>query len=387
MTGQRRITPDEALCRMEAEIRICHGRKGNGVNSNNEIRMKKEFQIGSRMVGEGHPCFCVAEMSGNHLKDYGRAVEIIHAAKEAGADAVKLQTYTADSLSVDSDKEWFMNRGGLWDGMTEYQLYQEASTPWEWQPRLQEVAKSLGMECFSSPFDFASVDFMKECDMPAYKIASYEINDLPLIRRAAQMHKPMIFATGVAHREDIERAFAVCREAGNDEVMLLKCVSAYPTPYEEINLRMIPTLAAAYDCPVGLSDHSMGSVVPVAAAALGIKMVEKHLTLRRADGGPDGAFSMEPEEFKEMVDQIRIVEQALGVPEYGLTEKQEKEHGGSRSLFAVQDIRAGERLTPDNVRSIRPHNGLHTMHYEEVLGKTAVCDIEKGTPLKWELME
>lgn len=348
--------------------------------------MKKEFRIGNKMVGGDHPCFCVAEMSGNHLKDYGRAVEIIYAAKEAGADAVKLQTYTADSLSLNCDNEYFQIHGGLWDGMTEYKLYEEASTPWEWQPKLQEIAGQLGMECFSSPFDFASVDFMQECNMPAVKIASYEINDIPLIRRAAKLHRPMIFATGVAYDSDIERALRVCREEGNDEVMLLKCVSAYPTPYEEINLRMIPALAKTYDCPVGLSDHSMGSVVPVGAAVLGIKMVEKHLTLRRADGGPDGAFSMEPEEFKEMVNNIRIIEKALGKSEYRLTETQEKEHNGSRSLFAVKDIKAGEKLTPDNVRSIRPHNGLHTMYYEEIMGKTAACDISSGTPLTWEFL-
>lgn len=347
--------------------------------------MKKEFRIGNRVIGESHPCFCVAEMSGNHLKDFNRAVEIIHAAKEAGADAIKLQTYTADSLSIDCDNEYFQIHGGLWDGMTEYKLYQEASTPWDWQPRLQEVAAKLGLECFSSPFDFASVDFMEECRMPAYKVASYEINDIPLIRKIAALHKPVIFATGVAHLEDIDRALQVCKEEGNEEVMLLKCVSAYPTPYEEINLAMIPTLAKRYDCLVGLSDHSMGSVVPVGATALGIKMVEKHLTLRRADGGPDGAFSMEPEEFKEMVDTIRILEKAIGVSEYGLTEKQEKERSGSRSLFVVKDIKAGEKLTPENVRSIRPGHGLHTMYYEEVLGKTAVRDIAMGTPLAWEM--
>ena len=348
--------------------------------------MKKEFKIGSRTIGNNSPCFCVAEMSGNHLKDYNRAVEIIHAAKEAGADAIKLQTYTADSLSIDCDNEYFQIHGGLWDGMTEYKLYQEASTPWEWQPKLKEVAERLGLECFSSPFDFASVDFMTQLNMPAYKIASYEINDIPLIRKVAKLHKPVIFATGVAHAEDIERALQVCREEGNEEIMLLKCVSAYPTPYEEINLNMIPTLAKTYDCLVGLSDHSMGSVVPVGAVPLGVKMVEKHLTLRRADGGPDGAFSMEPEEFKEMVDHIRILEKALGQAKYELTEKQEKERSGSRSLFVVKDIKAGEKITPENVRSIRPNAGLHTMYYEEVLGKTAVCDIAMGTPLSWELI-
>ncbi len=349
--------------------------------------MKKSFKIGEKNVGEGCPVMCVAEMSGNHLKDYGRAVEIVHAAKEAGADAVKLQTYTADSLSIDCDNEYFQIHGGLWDGMTEYKLYQEASTPWEWQPKLKELAESLGMECFSSPFDGAAVDFMRECGMPAYKVASYEINDIPLIEKIAAQHKPVIFATGVAHIEDIDRALAVCKAEGNEEIFLLKCVSAYPTPYEDINLAMIPTLAEKYHCPVGLSDHSMGSVVPVAAAALGIKMVEKHLTLKRADGGPDAAFSMEPWEFKEMVDQIRIVEKALGKSTYELTENQEKERKGSRSLFAVKDIKAGERLTCDNVRSVRGGYGLHTMYYKEVLGKTAACDIAKGIPLSWELLQ
>lgn len=349
--------------------------------------MKKELKIGKHNIGKNEPVFCVAEMSGNHLHDYKRAEEIIYVAKEAGADAVKLQTYTADSLSIDCDNEYFQIHGGLWDGMTEYKLYEEAATPWEWQPRLKELAESLGMECFSSPFDFASVEFMRSCDMPAYKVASYEINDIPLIRKIAAQHKPVIFATGIAYPEDIERALHVCREEGNEEVMLLKCVSAYPTPYEEINLAMIPTLAEEYDCLAGLSDHSMGSVVPVGAVALGARMVEKHLTLRRADGGPDGAFSMEPEEFKEMVDNIRIVEKALGVSSYALTEKQKKERDGSRSLFVVENVKAGEKLTPQNVRSIRPGYGMHTMYYEEVLGKTARLDIARGTPLTWELFD
>ncbi len=348
-----------------------------------EVSMKKEFKIGKRTIGDNHPVFCVAEMSGNHLKDYGRAVEIIHAAKEAGADAVKLQTYTADSLSLNCDNEYFQIHGGLWDGMTEYKLYEEASTPWEWQPKLKELAESLGMECFSSPFDAASVEFMKDCGMPAYKVASYEINDIPLIRKIAALHKPVILATGIAYLEDIERAMRICREEGNEEVMLLKCVSAYPTPYEDINLAMIPTLAKTFDCLTGLSDHSMGSAVAAGAVPLGIRMVEKHLTLRRADGGPDGAFSMDPEEFKQMVEHIRIVEKALGSSSYALTEKQEKERSGSRSLFVVKDIRAGEKLTPENIRSIRPGYGLHTMYYEEVLGKTARRDIARGTPLTW----
>lgn len=349
--------------------------------------MNKKFKIGSRMVGEGCPVFIIAEMSANHLQDYDRALAILHAAKEAGADAIKLQTYTADTITLDSNREEFRITGGtIWDGTTLHKLYQEAYTPWEWQPKLMEEAKKLGMECFSSPFDFTAVDFMEEMDMPAYKIASYEINDIPLIRKAAKLHKPMIFATGIAHLEDIERAIAVCKEEGNEDIILLKCVSSYPTPYEDVNLRVIPTLASAFDCLTGLSDHTMGSAVPSGAVALGACMVEKHLTLRRSDGGPDGAFSMEPAEFKEMVDNIRILEKAMGSSSYKLTPAQEFEREGSRSLYVVKDMEAGEAFTPENVRSIRPAAGLHTMYYEEILGRKASAKLQKGMPLSWDLI-
>lgn len=350
--------------------------------------MKKEIYIGDRRIGAGSPTFIVAEMSANHLQDYDRAVRIIHAAKEAGADAIKLQTYTADTITIDSDAEPFQNRvGSLWDGTTLHQLYQEAYTPWEWHPKLMEEAKKLGLICFSSPFDFSAVDFMEELNMPAFKIASYEINDIPLIRRAARLQKPMIFATGIATLEDIERALSVCQEEGNENVVLLKCVSAYPTPYEDVNLRVIPTLESAFDCIMGLSDHTMGSAVATGAIALGAKMVEKHLTLSRADGGPDGAFSMEPAEFKEMVDNIRILEKALGSPAYRLSETQKLEHNDSRSLFVVEDVKEGEPFTARNVRSIRPGCGMHTMYYEEILGRKASCAIRKGTPLSWNLVK
>jgi len=350
--------------------------------------MNKNFKIGQRCISETSPTFIVAEISANHNQDYSRAVEIIHAAKEAGADAVKLQTYTADTITIDCDDECFqINEGTIWDGTTLYKLYQEAYTPWEWQPRLMEEANKLGLECFSSPFDFTSVDFLEEMKVPAYKIASYEINDIPLIRKIARLHKPMIFATGIAYPEDIKRALSVCREEGNEDVILLKCVSSYPTPYEAVNLRVIPTLAKTYDCLAGISDHTMGSIVSAGAIPLGAKMVEKHMTLRRADGGPDSAFSMEPEEFKKMVDEIRILEKALGSSEYVLTDTQKLEHEGSRSLFVVKDIAPGEILTPDNIRSIRPGNGLHTMYYEEILGKKAKDFLRKGTPLAWELID
>ena len=350
--------------------------------------MNKSFQIGNKMIGEGAPALIVAEISANHNQDYNRALEIVHAAKEAGADAVKLQTYTADTITIDCDDECFqINEGTIWDGTTLYKLYQEAYTPWEWQPKLMEEANKLGMECFSSPFDFTSVDFLEQMKVPAYKIASYEINDIPLIRKIARLHKPMIFATGIAYPEDIERALSVCKEEGNEDIVLLKCVSSYPTPYEAVNLRVIPTLAKTYDCIAGISDHTMGTIVSAGAIPLGAKMVEKHLTLRRADGGPDSAFSMEPEEFKQMVSEIRILEKALGSSEYVLTDTQKLEHEGSRSLFVVKDIQEGEILTPENIRSIRPGNGLHTKYYEQVLGRKAKHFLKKGTPLAWELID
>lgn len=350
--------------------------------------MNKTFKIGKKTVGIDAPAFIVAEMSANHNQDYHRALEIIHAAREAGADAIKLQTYTADSITLDCEDECFqINEGTIWDGTTLYRLYQEAYTPWEWQPRLKEEAEKIGLECFSSPFDFTSVDFLEDMNVPAYKIASYEINDIPLIRKIAKLHKPMIFATGIAYPEDIERALLVCKEEGNEDVMLLKCVSSYPTPYEAVNLRVIPSLARTYDCLTGISDHTMGTIVSAGAIPLGAKMVEKHLTLRRSDKGPDSAFSMEPSEFKQMVEEIRILEKALGSSEYVLTDTQKIEHQGSRSLFVVKDIEQGELLTPENIRSIRPGNGLHTMYYEEVLGKRAVRHLKKGTPLAWELIE
>lgn len=347
--------------------------------------MKKKIKIGNRYVGEGERTFLVAEVSANHLQDYGRAEAIIRAAKEAGADAVKLQTYTPDTITLDCDNDYFqITQGTIWDGTTLHKLYEEAYTPWEWQPKLMELANGLGMECFSSPFDATAVDFMREMDMPAYKVASFEINDIPLIRRIARIGKPIIFATGIAYLEDIERALAVCKEEGNEQVILLKCTSTYPSPYEDMNLKVIPHMAETFDCLAGLSDHSMGTAVAVASVALGAKMVEKHLTLSRADGGPDAAFSMEPEEFRKMAEEIRIVEKALGRVTYELTEKQKKSREDGRSLFVVEDIGKGEIFTEENVRSIRPAFGMHTMYYDEVIGKKARVDIAKGTPLDWK---
>lgn len=348
--------------------------------------MKKRIQIGDKWLGEGERTYIVAEMSANHLQDYDRAEAIVRAAAEAGADAVKLQTYTPDTISLDCDNDYFIrvNQGTIWEGISEYKLYQEAYTPWDWQPKLKAYAEGLGLACFSSPFDGTAVDFMREMDMPAYKIASFEINDIPLIRKIARIGKPVIIATGVAYLADIEQAEAACREEGNEQVILLKCTSAYPTPYEDMNISVIPHMAETFDCLTGLSDHSMGSTVAVAAAALGARMVEKHLTLSRADGGPDGPFSMEPAEFARMVEEIRIVEKAVGKVTYELTDSQKRNREDMRSLFVVQDIRAGEVFTAENVRSIRPGFGLAPIHYEDVLGQRAKTDIEKGTPLAWK---
>ena len=350
--------------------------------------MRKEIEIAGRKIGEGHPCFIIAEMSANHNMDFDRAVEIMKAAKDAGADAIKIQTYTADTITIDSDKSWFqITQGTLWDGMTLHKLYETAYTPWEWQPKLKKIAEEMGLIFFSSPFDHSSVDFLEEMDVPCYKIASFELNDIPMIRKIARLGKPIIMATGIAYEKDIRLALDTCLEEGNDQVILLKCTSAYPAPYDAVNLKMIPALAENYDCITGLSDHTMGSPVSIGAIAMGAHVIEKHMTLRRADGGADSAFSMEPEEFKEMCQGIRIMEQAIGQETYELSEKQFREREHSRSLFVVKDIKTGEVFTPENMRSIRPGYGLHTKYFEDILGKKATMDLEKGTPMSFAYVE
>lgn len=349
--------------------------------------MDKTIKIGDKRIGPDSPAFIVAEMSGNHNMDFDRAVEILKAAREAGADAVKIQTYTADTITLDCDAPCFqITQGTLWDGITLHRLYQTAYTPWEWQPRLKEIAEDMGLVLFSSPFDFSSVDFLEEMDVPAYKIASFEITDIPLIRKVARLGKPVILATGIARLADIELAVQTCREEGNHQVILLKCCSAYPTPYEDVNLRTIPHMAEAFDCLTGLSDHTMGTAVATGAVALGARMVEKHMTLRRSDGGPDAAFSMEPQEFREMVDNIRILEKALGKVSYDLSDKQVREREHSRSLFVARDMKAGEVFTPENLRSVRPADGLHTRYYEQLLGRRITRDAGLGTPMSWDLV-
>lgn len=344
------------------------------------------MKIAEHEIGCNAPVYIVAEMSANHNMDVSRAKAIIDAAKESGADAVKIQTYTADTITIDCDTPEFQ-APGLWRGETLYQLYQKAYTPWEWHEELRDYAQKIGIALFSSPFDLSAVDFLEKLDMPAYKVASFEINDIPLLKRIAQTGKPIIISTGIAQMSDIDLALRTCREAGNDQIILLKCLSEYPASFEHMNLRTISNMAETFGVPVGLSDHSLGSEVAVASVALGAKMVEKHLTLRRADGGEDSAFSMEPQEFAQMVRQIRNVEKALGKVTYQLDEKRKKARECSRSLYVTEDIKKGEIFTQKNMRSIRPGFGLHTMYWEDILGRQAACDLKKGTPMSWDYVK
>ncbi len=350
--------------------------------------MDKCIKIGNKKIGEDNPAFIIAEMSANHHQNFDKAVEIIKRAKEAGADAVKLQTYTPDTITLDCDNEYFkIKQGTIWDGTTLYKLYKEAYTPWDWQPKLKEAAEKEGLICFSSPFDNTAVDFLEDMNVPAYKIASFEITDIPLIEYIASKGKPIIMSTGIATLSDIEQALNACKRIGNTKVALLKCTSAYPSPMEEINLKTIPNMAETFKTVVGLSDHTLGAHVSVTSIALGAKIIEKHFTLRRSEGGPDAAFSMEPEEFKKMVKDIRDIEKALGTITYELTEKQIRSREHSRSLFVVNDIKKGEIFTYDNVKSIRPAFGLATKYFSDIIEKKAAEDIKKGTPMQWKYVE
>jgi pseudaminic acid synthase len=346
-----------------------------------------EIKINRRSIGAGQPAYIIAELSANHNGDYDRAVQIIRAAKDAGADAIKLQTYTADTITIASDRPEFRVSGGtLWDGRTLHDLYAEAFTPWEWQPKLKKLAEELGMDCFSSAFDPTAVDFLESIGVPAHKIASCELVDIPLIRKMARTGKPLIISTGMATAQEIEEALQSARDTGATQIALLKCTSAYPAPPEEMNLRTIPEMARRFRVPVGLSDHTRGIAAPVAAVALGACIIEKHLTISRSDPGPDSAFSLEPYEFKAMVDAVRVAEKALGEVLFDVSPKEQANRAYRRSLFVVDDLKPGEPFTRHNVRSIRPGNGLHPRHLEEIIGKTAAQDIKRGTPLSWELV-
>jgi pseudaminic acid synthase len=350
--------------------------------------MTAPFTIAGRAIGPGMPTYIIAELSANHGQHYEAAVRIVEAAAAAGADAVKLQTYRPDTITIQSDAEPFRNtKGGLWEGKTLYDLYQEAYMPWEWTPNLMALCAELGMDCFSSPFDFTAVDFLAGLGVPAFKVASFELVDIPLIKRMAAIGKPMIMSTGMANADEIDEAIAAARAGGATELALLKCTSAYPSPPEAVNLRTIPAMVERWGLPVGLSDHTSGEMVPVAAVALGACIVEKHITFSRSDPTADAAFSLEPDMFKAMVDAVRLTERAMGVARFEPDPKEMASRTFRRSLFVVEDIRAGEELTERNVRSIRPANGLHTRHYEEVLGRRAARDIARATPLSWDLVE
>lgn len=341
-----------------------------------------KFKIGKREIGGNNPVFIIAELSANHSQKFDIAVKSIKAMKKAGADAVKLQTYTADTLTIDSNKSYFkIKQDTIWDGKTLYKLYQEAYTPWGWQPKLKKIAEDLGLIFFSSPFDNSSVDFLEKMKVPAYKVASFEITDVNLIEYMAKKGKPMIISTGIAKEEDIKDAITACKKAKNNQIALLKCTSSYPAPYEEMNLKTIPDMAKKFGVMVGISDHSMGQEVPIAATALGAKIIEKHFILNRKIGGPDSTFSMEPAEFKNMVENIRNTEMALGKITYELSSKAQKSREHARSLFIIKDIKKGEKFTEQNIRSIRPGYGLAPKYLKKFIGKKSSCDIIKGTPL------
>ncbi len=347
-----------------------------------------EIKIDDRHIGDKNPVFVIAEISANHLQNFDLAVDTIKAIKESGADAVKLQTYTPDTITIDCDNEFFqIEHGTLWDGKTLYNLYKEAYTPWEWQPELKKIAEELGLICFSSPFDTTAVDFLENMKVTAYKIASFEITDIPLIEYVASKGKPVIISTGIATLSDIEKAINACKRMGNTQIALLKCTSAYPAPLEELNLNTIPNIKDTFKTVVGLSDHTLGISAAIASVALGAKIIEKHFILNRNMGGPDAAFSLEPQEFKAMVKSVRETEKALGEVSYELTEKAKKSRDFSRSLFIVEDVKTGDIFTEKNIKSIRPGFGLHTKFLSEILKKKARKDIRKGTPLSWDCVE
>lgn len=351
------------------------------------LNMPAQITVGKRTIGAGNPVYVIAEISANHHQNFDLAVEIIRSAKAAGADAVKLQTYTPNTMTIASDRREFRIGGGtIWDGRNLYELYDEAYTPWDWQPKLKRVANDLGLDLFSTPFDASAVEFLEKMDVPAHKLASFELVDLPLIRIMARTGKPLIMSTGMASADEIEEAVRTARENGAKQIALLKCTSAYPAAPEEMNLRTIPELSFRFGVPAGLSDHTMGVAVPIAAVALGACIIEKHITLSRAVSGPDSAFSLEPQEFKSMVDAVRVAEKALGQVHFGVSDREANSRAFRRSLFVVENLKRGELFTPENVRAIRPGHGLHTRHLQEVLGREAACDIERGTPLNWALV-
>jgi pseudaminic acid synthase len=347
-----------------------------------------KITIANRVIGPGYPCFIIAEMSANHLQNFDLAVKIIKEAKRCGADAIKLQTFTPDTITIDSNEKYFtINQGTAWDGRTLYDLYQEAYSPWEWQPELKEIAEKEGLICFSTPYDRTAVDFLENMNVPAYKVASFEILDTPLIEYIALKGKPVIISTGIASLAEIAEAVMVCRRAGNDQIILLKCTSAYPAPVDEINLKTIANLSETFNVLAGLSDHTEGTIIPAGAVALGACVIEKHFTMSRKLGGPDAGFSLEPAEFAQMVRSVRDVEKAIGTVTYELTETSKRNREFSRSLFVIRDINAGELFTDQNIRSIRPGFGISPGYSKDILGRKSTREIKRGTPLSWDMVD
>jgi pseudaminic acid synthase len=344
------------------------------------------MKIGNKIISKTSPLFIIAELSANHNGCLETAIETIRAAKRAGADCIKIQTYTADTITIDSHEPDFIINGTIWEGKTLYELYLEAYTPWEWHEELFNVAKDVGLICFSSPFDKTAVDLLEELNTPAYKIASFEITDIPLIEYVASKGKPVIISTGIAGLADIDLALNACKRMGNEEIILLKCTSSYPAPIEEANLIMIPDLAERFGVIAGLSDHTLGITVPIAATMLGAKVIEKHFILDRSIGGPDASFSLNEDEFAAMVKSVREAEVAFGKVDYTISEKMKKSREFSRSLYVVEDVIAGDEITEKNVRSIRPGFGMHPRHLNEILGKKFIVDVNKGTRLQFEML-
>src|SRR5680860_569980 len=343
------------------------------------------MKIANFIIDQDSPVFIIAELSANHNGSIVTAIETVKAAKRAGANCIKLQTFTADTITLDSKKEDFrINHGTLWDGKYLYALYKEAYTPWEWHEELFKVAKEEGLICFSSPFDPTAVELLEKLNVPAYKIASFEITDIPLIELVASKGKPVIISTGIAGQEDIELALDACKRMGNNDIALLKCTSSYPAPIEEANMLMVKDLAERYGVISGLSDHTMGNTVPLVATCFGAKIIEKHFILDKSIGGPDASFSMDEQEFAEMVKAVREAEKAIGKVDYTLTEKQKKGKEFSRSLYVVEDIKAGEVITKENVRSIRPGFGLHPKYLNKVIGMKAKTALSKGIRLSFD---
>jgi pseudaminic acid synthase len=349
--------------------------------------MTNYIHIGKRVIGSGQPVYIVAELSANHNQDFDQAVKLIHSAKEAGVDAIKVQTFTADTMTLKSDKEYFkIKEGTPWSGRTLYDLYREASMPWEWQPKLKIIANDLGLDFFSTSFDFSSLDFLEDLNVPVHKVASFELVDIPLIKAIAKTKKPLFISTGMATLEEISEAVSAAREAGATEIVLLKCTSSYPACSNEMNLRVIPYLAKTFEVPVGLSDHSLNPEVSVASIALGACIIEKHLTLSRNIPGPDSGFSLEPAEFKKLIENLRLVESSLGSEVCCTQDCEKSSRPFRRSIFVVKDMKTGDIFTPDNLRSIRPAYGLSPKYLKDCYGKRAAKNIDRGTPLSLDLI-